>query len=74
MAGGEISHQVCYLSPERRGDGFRLPSCKAKYPEATGPMIVHRLDMATSGLLLVAKAKSSSTLGNSSSIALRSVM
>lgn len=30
---------------------------KAKYPEATGPMIVHRLDMATSGLLLVAKTK-----------------
>ena len=30
---------------------------KAKYPEDTGPMIVHRLDMATSGLLLVAKTK-----------------
>lgn len=30
---------------------------KRRYPEATGPMIVHRLDMATSGLLLVAKAK-----------------
>lgn len=30
---------------------------KAKYPKATGPMIVHRLDMATSGLLLVAKTK-----------------
>ena len=30
---------------------------KKKYPEATGPMIVHRLDMATSGLLLVAKTK-----------------
>ncbi len=27
------------------------------YPEATGPMIVHRLDMATSGLLLAAKTK-----------------
>ncbi|MBC8602116.1 RNA pseudouridine synthase [Parabacteroides acidifaciens] len=27
------------------------------YPEATGPMIVHRLDMATSGLLLIAKTK-----------------
>ena len=25
------------------------------YPEATGPMIVHRLDMATSGLILIAK-------------------
>lgn len=30
---------------------------KKKYPNATGPMIVHRLDMATSGLLLVAKTK-----------------
>lgn len=30
---------------------------KAKYPEASGPMIVHRLDMATSGLLLAAKTK-----------------
>jgi tRNA pseudouridine32 synthase/23S rRNA pseudouridine746 synthase len=27
------------------------------YPEATGPLIVHRLDMATSGLLLAAKTK-----------------
>lgn len=30
---------------------------KAKYPEATGPLIVHRLDMATSGLLIIAKTK-----------------
>lgn len=30
---------------------------RARYPKATGPMIVHRLDMATSGLLLVAKTK-----------------
>ena len=29
----------------------------ARYPEADGPMVVHRLDMATSGLLLVAKRK-----------------
>lgn len=33
-----------------------LSILKAKYPEATGPMIVHRLDMATSGLLVVAKS------------------
>ncbi len=26
-----------------------------RYPQATGPLLVHRLDMATSGLLLVAK-------------------
>lgn len=30
---------------------------KAKYPDATGPMIVHRLDMSTSGLMVVAKEK-----------------
>lgn len=30
---------------------------KQKYPSATGPMIVHRLDMATSGVLLIAKTK-----------------
>ena len=30
---------------------------KALYPDATGPLVVHRLDMATSGLLLVAKSK-----------------
>lgn len=30
---------------------------KKKYPEITGPIIVHRLDMATSGLLLLAKTK-----------------
>lgn len=29
---------------------------KEKYPEATGPLIVHRLDMSTSGLLLIAKS------------------
>ena len=30
---------------------------KKKYPHATGPLIVHRLDMATSGLLIIAKTK-----------------
>lgn len=30
---------------------------KQKYPEATGPLLVHRLDMSTSGLLLIAKNK-----------------
>lgn len=28
---------------------------KALYPKATGPLIVHRLDMSTSGLMLIAK-------------------
>lgn len=30
---------------------------RSAYPQATGPLIVHRLDMATSGILLVAKTK-----------------
>ncbi|WP_428225076.1 pseudouridine synthase [Flavobacterium sp.] len=28
---------------------------KQKYPEATGPLIIHRLDMSTSGIMLLAK-------------------
>jgi tRNA pseudouridine32 synthase/23S rRNA pseudouridine746 synthase len=30
---------------------------KDEYPEATGPLIIHRLDMSTSGILLLAKTK-----------------
>lgn len=30
---------------------------QVKYPSATGPLIVHRLDMNTSGLMLIAKTK-----------------
>jgi len=30
---------------------------KGRYPGATGPLLVHRLDMSTSGILLVAKDK-----------------
>lgn len=30
---------------------------KTKYPNATGPLIVHRLDMSTSGIMLIAKTK-----------------
>lgn len=30
---------------------------RKKYPDAEGPLIVHRLDMATSGLLLITKTK-----------------
>ncbi len=33
---------------------FRI---RKRYPDATGPLIVHRLDMSTSGLLLLAKTK-----------------
>lgn len=31
---------------------------KEKYPDATGPLIVHRLDMSTSGIMLIAKNES----------------
>ncbi len=30
---------------------------RCKYQEATGPLIVHRLDIATSGLMIVAKTE-----------------
>ena len=30
---------------------------KIQFPKATGPLIVHRLDMSTSGLMLIAKTK-----------------
>ena len=32
---------------------FRM---QLKYPDATGPMVVHRLDMSTSGLMIIAKS------------------
>jgi tRNA pseudouridine32 synthase / 23S rRNA pseudouridine746 synthase len=32
-----------------------LERVKIRYPQATGPLIVHRLDMSTSGLMLIAK-------------------
>ncbi|ALU26535.1 RNA pseudouridine synthase [Myroides odoratimimus] len=32
---------------------------KLRYPNATGPLIVHRLDMPTSGILIIAKDKDS---------------
>lgn len=39
-------------------DGWSVQRYLAvRYPDATGPLLVHRLDMATSGLLLVAKDK-----------------
>ena len=43
------------------GKDIHAPSVYAlmrrKYPEATGPLIVHRLDMATSGLMVIAKTE-----------------
>lgn len=39
---------------KRDSVAFRM---KQKYPDATGPLVVHRLDMATSGLMLIAKTQ-----------------
>jgi tRNA pseudouridine32 synthase / 23S rRNA pseudouridine746 synthase len=43
--------------PGKKVDDSVFTRMKNKYPEATGPMVVHRLDMSTSGLLLIAKTK-----------------
>jgi tRNA pseudouridine32 synthase / 23S rRNA pseudouridine746 synthase len=43
--------------PGKKVDDSVYSRIKARYPLATGPMIVHRLDMSTSGLLLIAKTK-----------------
>ena len=43
------------------GKDAALPSVyalmRSKYPEATGPLIVHRLDMSTSGVMMIAKTE-----------------
>ena len=43
--------------PGKTGQASALSILQERYPEATGPLLVHRLDMATSGLLLAAKDK-----------------
>lgn len=43
--------------PGKEAVGSMASLLRSRYPEAEGPMIIHRLDMATSGLLLVAKRK-----------------
>ena len=43
--------------PGKTGQASVLTILQERYPEATGPILVHRLDMATSGLLLAAKDK-----------------
>ena len=43
--------------PGRHIDDSVQTRLRAAYPAATGPLVVHRLDMSTSGLLLAAKRK-----------------
>lgn len=47
-----------YLSvPGKQPQPNVLGDLKQKYPNLTGPVLVHRLDMSTSGILLAAKTK-----------------
>jgi tRNA pseudouridine32 synthase/23S rRNA pseudouridine746 synthase len=43
--------------PGKMIDDSVLLRMRQKYPDATGPMIVHRLDMSTSGIMVLAKTK-----------------
>ena len=43
--------------PGKTGQASVYSLMTEKYPDATGPLVVHRLDMDTSGLLLIAKTK-----------------
>ena len=43
--------------PGKTGQASVLSILQERYPQATGPLLVHRLDMDTSGLLLAAKDK-----------------
>jgi tRNA pseudouridine32 synthase/23S rRNA pseudouridine746 synthase len=47
-----------YLSvPGKNPQPNCLEDLKKRYPEADGPVLVHRLDMSTSGIMLAAKTK-----------------
>ena len=48
--------------PGKTGQASVLSILQERYPDATGPLLVHRLDMATSGLLLAAKDKDTHAL------------
>ena len=46
-----------YSVPGKNVEDSVFSRLKSQYPLATGPLMVHRLDVATSGLLLIAKTK-----------------
>ena len=46
-------------APGRHQEHSVYTIIKENYPDATGPLLVHRLDMSTSGILLIAKDKDS---------------
>ncbi len=52
------SHRDCCLCQARiHAQPSVYSIMRKKYPAATGPLIVHRLDMATSGLMIIAKTE-----------------
>lgn len=51
-------HELLTVSGKEINDSVHSRIQKL-YPKATGPLIVHRLDMSTSGILLIAKNKKS---------------
>ena len=56
--GGVINKPAGMLSVPGKEDAVSVYSLmREQYPEADGPLTVHRLDMATSGLMLIAKTK-----------------
>jgi tRNA pseudouridine32 synthase/23S rRNA pseudouridine746 synthase len=59
-----VEKPIDLLSVPGRGAALRdsvQSRLRARYPEATGPLVVHRLDLETSGLLLAAKDESTYT-------------
>ena len=53
-----ISKPADFLSvPGRKNNDSVYRRMQKKFPDATGPMMVHRLDRATSGLMIIAKSK-----------------
>ena len=53
-----INKPAGFLSvPGKTWSDSVLLRMRQQYPEATGPLVVHRLDMSTSGLMLIAKDK-----------------
>jgi tRNA pseudouridine32 synthase/23S rRNA pseudouridine746 synthase len=44
--------------PGKTGEESVYSRMRERYPDATGPLVVHRLDMDTSGLMMIAKTES----------------
>jgi tRNA pseudouridine32 synthase/23S rRNA pseudouridine746 synthase len=54
-----VNKPACMLSvPGKTGRESVYSRMRERYPDATGPLVVHRLDMDTSGLMVIAKTES----------------